>query len=63
MAGKNARNSWTGPKNERLLGNSPTSKGCSFHWGVSLDDAIHVRRDIEDASVDLTVDFRPGPTS
>lgn len=30
---------------------------------VSLNDAIHVRRDVEDASVDLTVDFRPRPKS
>jgi Surface antigen variable number repeat len=28
---------------------------------VSLNDAIHVRRDVGDASVDLTVDFRPCP--
>ena len=29
--------------------------------GVSLNDAIHVRRDTGDASVDLTVHFRPCP--
>jgi outer membrane protein assembly factor BamA len=28
-----------------------------------LNDAIHVRRDVGDASVDLTVDFRPCPKS
>ena len=31
--------------------------------GVSLNDAIYVRRDVGDASVDLTVDFRSCPTS
>jgi outer membrane protein assembly factor BamA len=31
--------------------------------GVSLNDAIHVRRDIGDATVDLNVDFRPCPAS
>ena len=31
--------------------------------GVSFNDAIHVRHDVGDASVDLTVDFRPCPTS
>ena len=30
---------------------------------VSLNDAIHVGRDVGDASVDLTVDFRPCPAS
>jgi outer membrane protein assembly factor BamA len=29
--------------------------------GVSLNDAIYVRRDVGDASVDLIVDFRPCP--
>lgn len=36
---------------------------AALPWGASLNEAIHVRRDIGDASVDLTVDFRPGPTS
>ena len=31
--------------------------------GVSLNDAIQVRRDVRDASVDLSVDLRPCPTS
>jgi outer membrane protein assembly factor BamA len=36
---------------------------AAFPRGVSVNDAIHVRRDVEDASVDLTADFRPCPAS